>query len=58
MTEADERQLIQMVTEMYHHLGLDGKRPLSLSSIQKQSEEKILKWKAKSLKKDHECAAT
>lgn len=58
MTDTEERQLFQMVKEIHHHLGLDGKKPLSLSSIQKQSEEKVLKWKAKSLKRGYECAAT
>ncbi len=58
MEDVKMEEMYKIVKEMYHHLGLDGKKPLSLSSIQKQSEEKILKWKTKSLKKDHECAAT
>lgn len=58
LTNAESRELYEMVKAIHHHLGLDGKKPLSLSSIQKQSEEKILKWKNKSLKRDHERAAS
>jgi hypothetical protein len=55
MTHNEERQLFNMVAEIYHHLGLDGARPLSFSSIQNQAEKDVLKWNQKKLKKGHEC---
>lgn len=55
---AEEKIMFNMVKEIYHHLGLDGKQPLTLNAIQKQSEEKVLKWKSKQLKRGHECEAS
>lgn len=52
MTETEERQLFDMITAIYHHLGLDGK-PLSFN-INEQAKKDILKWKSKRLKKGHE----
>ncbi len=46
----------KMVTEIYRHLGLDGKKPLSINQVRIDSEKKILKWKAKKFKQENECA--
>lgn len=53
MTDAEERILFKMITEIYNHLGLDGQRPLSLSSLQEEAKNNILKWKDKRLRRNH-----
>ena len=53
MTDTEERILFKMITEIYHHLGLDGQRPLSLSSLQEEAKNNILKWKDKRLRRNH-----
>lgn len=55
LTEADEQKLFKMVMEIYHHLGLDGQRPLSLNSIKEEAQKNILKWKNKRRRENHVC---
>jgi len=53
MTDAEERILFKMITEIYHHLGLDCQRPLSLNHIQEEAKNNILKWKDKRLRRNY-----
>jgi hypothetical protein len=57
MTEIERIERIEkMLSEIHHHLGLDGQRPLSMSSISQEAEKNVLKWRSKRLMKGHECA--
>ena len=57
MTDPQRIENIEkMVSEIYHHLGLDGQRPLSIASVQQEAQKNVLKWKSKRLMKGHECA--
>lgn len=56
MTDSEEKSLIKMVTEIYHHLGIDGQRPLSINHIQEEAQKDILKWKEKKSIRRNECA--
>jgi len=56
MTEAEEKilqSLFKMTKEIYHHLGLDGQRPLSFTNLKEEAEKNILKWKNRRSKKNH-----
>ncbi len=53
MTQEEEIKLFNMVSEIYHHLGLDGQRPLSLTSIKEEAQKNILKWKNKRGRKNY-----
>ena len=53
MTDAEERNLFNMITEIYHHLGLDGQRPFPFANIKEEAQKNILKWKNKRSKKNH-----
>ncbi len=53
LTDIEEQDLIKMIKEIYHHLGLDGQRPLSLNSIKEEAQKNILKWKNRRSKKNH-----
>ena len=55
LTKAEEQKLFNMITEIYHHLGLDGQRPLSFNSIKEEAQKNILKWKNKRGRKNHVC---
>ena len=55
LTDVEEKKLFNMVTEIYHHLGLDGQRPFQFNTIKKEAQENILKWKNKRSKKNHVC---
>jgi hypothetical protein len=55
MTDAEEQKLFNMITEIYHHLGLDGQRPFAFNTIKEEAQENILKWKNKRSKKNHVC---
>lgn len=54
MTAAEEQKLLEMVSEIYHHLGLDGERPIDINKIRIDAERDILNWKEKKRKKGHE----
>lgn len=54
LTATEEQQLFTMVKEIYHHLGLDGKRPLSIDQLQRDAQKDILKWREKKRIKGHE----
>ena len=54
LTTAQEVELYKMVSEIYHHFGLDGERPLSMNHVAEEAQKNILKWKEKKLKKKHE----
>ncbi len=53
LTELEERNLLKMVTEIYHHLGLDGQRPISFVNIKEEVEKNISKWKDKKRIRDY-----
>ena len=56
MTEAEEEllhSLFKMTKEIYHHLGLDGQRPLSFTNIKDEAQKNILNWKDKRRRKNH-----
>jgi len=56
MTEAEEKMiqsLYKMTKEIYHHLGLDGQRPISLNNVKDEAQKDILKWKNKRREKDY-----
>ena len=53
MTETEEQILFKMIKEIYHHLGLDGQRPLSFTNIKEEAQKNILKWKNKRGRKNH-----
>jgi hypothetical protein len=57
LTDKEQAHMYQMVKEIYHHSGIDGIRPVSFETIQKEAERKVLAWKAKQLKKENECKA-
>lgn len=45
LTDEQQVELFKMVSEIYHHLGLDGQRPLSFNHIQETAQKDILKWR-------------
>jgi len=51
MTDAEEKSLLKMVTEIYHHLGLDDQRPFFINNIQEKAEKDVLKWQEKKSKR-------
>lgn len=53
LTEKEEQNLIRMVTEIYHHLGLDGQRPISFSTVKEEAQKNILRWKDKRRGRDY-----
>lgn len=55
LSDVEEKKLLNMVTEIYHHLGLDGQRPLSFADVREEAQRNILKWKNKRGKKNHVC---
>ena len=44
LTSAEERNLLEMVQAIYHHLGLDGKQPVSILSVREQAQKDVLKF--------------
>jgi hypothetical protein len=54
VTADQESELYKMVNAIYHHLGLDGQRPLSINHVQQEAQKNVLKWKSKKLMKEHE----
>lgn len=55
ISDADFQELYNMTKAIYHHLGLDGKKPLSINQLQKNVAVDILKWREKkSNKQRHE----
>jgi len=51
MNEADEKELLRMTREIYHHLGLDCHKVISLKSVSEKAKKDVLKWKEKQLKR-------
>jgi hypothetical protein len=39
LTTAQEVELYKMVSEIYHHLGLDGERPLSMNHVAEDAQK-------------------
>jgi hypothetical protein len=58
LAETRLENIEKMLVEIYNHLGLSGVRPLSINQVRVDSEKKILKWKAKRLKGEHERATS
>lgn len=56
MTEAEEkllRSLYIMTKEIYHHLGLDGQRPMSFNNVKDEAQRNILKWQDRKKRKNY-----
>lgn len=56
MMETEEeimQTLLKMTKEIYHHLGLDGQRPLSFDNVKEEAQKNILKWKIRRSRKNH-----
>jgi len=56
MTETEEKllqSLYKMTKEIYHHLGLDGQRPISFNNVKAEAQKDILKWKNKRREKNY-----
>jgi hypothetical protein len=51
LTDSEEKLLLKMVTEIYHHLGLDEQRPFSINNIKEKAEKDVLKWREKKSKR-------
>ncbi len=49
MNEPETKELFYMIKAIYHHLGLDGKRPLSINHIKEDVQKNILKWQSKKI---------
>jgi len=47
--ERIERKLDAII----HHLGIDGKKIVSMKSVREQAQKDVLRWKEKQLKKEH-----
>lgn len=47
LSDVEEKKLLNMVTEIYHHLGLDGQRPISFNNVKDEAQKDIMKWKNK-----------
>jgi len=58
MTESDEKDLLRMTREIYHHLGLDGAKIISMRESREQVERDVLKFREKRLKRSNERAAS
>jgi hypothetical protein len=54
LTTQEQRELFQMVKELYHHLGLDGERPQSINHLREEAKKDVLKWQERQAKKKHE----
>ena len=53
LTDIQEKQLLNMVAEIYNHLGLDGQRSFPFANIKEEAQKNILKWKNKRGKNNH-----
>lgn len=51
-----ELELYKMVSEIYHHLGLSGQKPLSINQVSLEAQKNILKWREKKSMKGNERA--
>lgn len=47
LSPQQQSELFKMVAEIYHHLGLDGEKPISMSYVRQQAEKDVLKWRSK-----------
>jgi hypothetical protein len=56
MLTAEEKELFHMVKAIYHHLGLDGARVISMRDREDRAERDILKWREKQRTKEYERA--
>jgi hypothetical protein len=48
----------QMVSEIYHHLGLDCRKVVSIQTVKEQARKDVLKWQDKRIKMRHEREAS
>jgi hypothetical protein len=51
MTNAEEKELLRMVRDIHHHLGLDGCATLSMNELNTKAQVSVLRWKEKRAKK-------
>jgi hypothetical protein len=56
LTAEQQVEMFRMVSEIYHHLGIDGDRPLSMHHARKIAEINILKLQQRRAKRNNECA--
>jgi hypothetical protein len=53
MTDIEEKKLFDMVTEIYHHLGLDGQLPISINKARIDAQKDVLKFQEKRRRREH-----
>ncbi|MGP8153951.1 MAG: hypothetical protein ACLQBQ_07410 [Smithella sp.] len=53
LTDAEEQKLFNMITEIYHHLGLDGQKPISIIQVRVDAQKDVLKFQEKRRKRGH-----
>jgi len=58
LTSAAENELLRMVTEIYHHLGLDGSKPISINDVKIQAQKDVLRFQEKKRKGGYGLAKT
>jgi len=54
MTEADLQEMFRMVKEIHSHLGLDGRKIVSMQAVKEQARKDVLKWREKKSIRRHE----
>lgn len=47
MKDTEEKQLLTMVAEIYHHLGLCAEKKFLAHSVRDTAEKDVLAWKLK-----------
>jgi hypothetical protein len=53
MTDTQEKKIFDMLAEIYHHLGLDGQRPISIVQAGIDAQKDVLKFQEKRRRKEH-----
>lgn len=54
LTSTEARELLRMTRAIYHHLGLDGARVISMRESREKVDNDVLKWREKRGMKGHE----
>ncbi len=53
LTPAEQKELLEKVREIHHHLGLDGTKIVSMKEVRAKAERDVLKWREKHAMKEH-----
>lgn len=53
LTQAQNKELYDMVKAIYNHLGIDGRKPVDINQVRKQAEKDVLKYAEKKRKRSH-----